>query len=146
MKWYPRVSPWYNARLRLATWWLHNPELSNTLLMLIRIIEFEAWFLFSRHATQQKAADHVWEVEKGNLFRYRSWPFVTLPQISSIENTWWGGKQVFTIFYCFIVRCFVRSCDLKIYCTISIYSVWPCDCDTFGGFGISVLTSGNLDI
>ena len=24
------------------------------------------------------------------------------------------------------------------YCTISIYSVWPCDHDTFDGFGISV--------
>ena len=30
--------------------------------------------------------------------------------------------------------------DTSEYCTISIYSVQPCDCDTFGGFSISVLT------
>ena len=27
--------------------------------------------------------------------------------------------------------------DSLIYCTISIYLVWPCDHDTFDGFGIS---------
>jgi hypothetical protein len=36
--------------------------------------------------------------------------------------------------------------ERKYYCTILIYSVRPCDCDTFGGFGISVLTIDCCDI
>jgi len=33
-----------------------------------------------------------------------------------------------------------------IYCIISIYLVRPCDCDTFGGFSILVLTFDCHDI
>jgi hypothetical protein len=39
-----------------------------------------------------------------------------------------------------------RNEERREYCTISIYSVRPCDRDTFDGFGNSVLTIDYRDI
>ena len=39
-----------------------------------------------------------------------------------------------------------RTQQTRTYCTISIYSVRPCDRDTFDGFGNSVLTIDYRDI